>query len=95
VARLPLSTRTKKLSPEVARRDAWLLQREARIASLEATISELATMFREREAAVRERENRLTDVATGLPGWCPEEKALWMADHIARKGRKTATELGV
>ena len=30
-----------------------------------------------------------------LPGWCPEEKALWMADHIVRQGYKTATELGV
>jgi predicted O-methyltransferase YrrM len=30
-----------------------------------------------------------------LPGWCPEEKALWMADHIVQKGYKTAAELGV
>lgn len=51
-----LSARTKRLSLEVAQRDAWLLQREARIASLEATISELEAMRREREASVRERE---------------------------------------
>jgi hypothetical protein len=51
---LLLSTRTKKLSPEVARLDTWLLQREARIASLEATIWELETMLRERETSVRD-----------------------------------------
>jgi hypothetical protein len=38
---------------------------------------------------------RLKDVATRLPGWCPEEKALWMADHIGQNGYKTAAELGV
>lgn len=152
-----LSTRTKRLSHEVAQRDEWLLQREARIASLETTISELETMLREREASVRQHEKlaaiqvarredmlrerekiseieierredaireweariawlegqvrrletprlppctddlrvRLKDLVTRLPGWCPEEKALWMANHIVQKGYKTATELGV
>jgi hypothetical protein len=136
---LLLSTRTKRLSHEVAQRDEWLLQRETRIASLEATVSELEEMLREREASVRQREKlseielarredtireretriawlegqvrrletprlppctddlrtRLKDVTTRLPGWCPEEKALWMVDHIVQKGYKTATELGV
>ena len=154
---LLLSTRTKRLSQELAQRDERLLQRERRIASLEATISELKTMLREREAAVGQHEKlseieiarreealrareksteieiarredtirdreariswlegqvrrletprlppctddlhaRLKEVVARLPGWCPEEKAVWMADHIVQKGYKTATELGV
>jgi len=78
---------------EMTRREDTIREREARIAWLEGQVRRLETP--RLPPCTDDLRIRLKDVATRLPGWCPEEKALWMADHIVQKGYKIATELGV
>jgi predicted O-methyltransferase YrrM len=88
-----LREREKLSEIEIARREDTIREREARIAWLEGQIRRLETP--RLPPCTDDLRIRLKDVATRLPGWCPEEKALWMADHIVQEGYKTATELGV
>ena len=88
-----LREREKLSEIEIARREDTVRERETRIAWLEGQIRRLETP--RLPPCTDDLHIRLKDVATRLPGWCPEEKALWMADHIVQKGYKTATELGV
>jgi len=78
---------------EITRREETIREREERIAWLERQVRRLETP--RLPPCTDDLRIRLKDVATRLPGWCPEEKAVWMADHIVRQGYKTATELGV
>jgi hypothetical protein len=78
---------------EIARREDTIREREARIACLEGQVRRLETP--RLPPCTDDLRVRVKDVVTRLPGWCPEEKALWMADHIVQNGYKTATELGV
>jgi hypothetical protein len=85
--------REKLSETEIARREDTILEREARIAWLEGQIRRLETP--RLPPCTDDLRIRLKDVATRLPGWCPEEKALWMVDHIVQNGYRTAAELGV
>ena len=78
---------------EIARREDTIREREKRIAWLEDQVRRLETP--RLPPCTNDLRARLKDVVTRLPGWCPEEKALWMADHIVGNGYKIATELGV
>jgi predicted O-methyltransferase YrrM len=78
---------------EIARREDTIREREARIARLEGQVRRLETP--RLPPCTNDLHDRLRDVVTRLPEWCPEEKALWMADRIVQKGYKTAMELGV
>jgi predicted O-methyltransferase YrrM len=78
---------------EIARREDTIRQREARIAWLEGQVRRLETP--RLPPCTDNLRIRLKEVTTRLPGWCSEEKALWMADHIVQNRYKTATELGV
>jgi len=78
---------------EIARREDTIREREARIAWLEGQVRRLETP--RLPPCTDDLRIRLKDVAARLPGWCPEEKALWMADHIVKNGYRTAAELGV
>jgi predicted O-methyltransferase YrrM len=85
--------REKLSETEIARREDTLRERETRIAWLEGQVRRLETP--RLPPCTDDLRVRLKDVVTRLPGWCPEKKALWMADHIVQNGYKTATELGV
>ena len=78
---------------EIVRREDTIREREARIAWLKGQVRRLKTP--RLPPCTDDLRIRLKDMAMRLPGWCSEEKALWMADHIVQKGYKTATELGV
>jgi Methyltransferase domain len=78
---------------EIACREDTIRERETRIAWLEGQVRRLGTP--RLPPCTDDLRVRLKDITTRLPGWCPEEKALWVADHIVQKGYKTATELGV
>ena len=85
--------REKLSETEIARREDTLREREARIAWLEGQVRRLETP--RLPPCTDDLRVRLKDLVTRLRGWCPEEKALWMVDHIVQNGYKTATELGV
>ena len=88
-----LREREKSSEIEIARREDAIREREARIACLEGQVRRLGTP--RLPPCTDDIHVRLKEVVARLPGWCPEEKAVWMADHIVQKGYKTATELGV
>ena len=85
--------REKLSEKEIACREDTIREREARIAWLEGQVRRLETP--RLPPCTNDLRDRLKDVVTRLPGWCAEEKALWMADHIVEREYKTATELGV
>ncbi len=85
--------RAREAETEIARREATVREREERIASLEGQIRRLETP--RLPPRLDNIPARLREMDARLPGWCPEEKALWMAGRILQNGYKTAAELGV
>ena len=85
--------REKLSEKEIACREDTIREREARIAWLEGQVRRLETP--RLPPCTNDLRDRLKDVVTRLLGWCAEEKALWMADHIVQREYKTATEVGV
>lgn len=88
-----LRERENSWKTEMTRREDTIRERQTRIAWLEGQIRRLETP--RLPPCTDDLRIRLKDVATRLQGWCPEEKALWMADHIVQEAHKTARELGV
>jgi hypothetical protein len=76
--------REKLSETEIARREDTLRERETRIASFEGQVRRLETP--RLPPCTDDLRVRLKDVVRRLPGWCPEERALWMADHIVQNG---------
>jgi Methyltransferase domain len=82
-----------RLETEIAGRENTVRDREKRIASLEGEVRYLETLRSPHRTD--DMPTRLRDVVSRLPGWCHEEKATWMADHIRGSGYKVAAEIGV
>jgi hypothetical protein len=75
-----LRERENSWKTEMTQREDTIRERETRIAWLEGQVRRLETP--RLPPCTENLRIRLKDVATRLPGWCPEEKALWMGDHI-------------
>lgn len=85
--------REREAESEIARRQATIRDREERITWLENQVRRLETPRLLPRAD--DLPTLLRDMATRLPGWCPEQKARWMVDRILENGYKIAAELGV
>lgn len=85
--------REKSAESELARREETIRERESRIEYLESQIRRLETP--RLPPFTDDLEARVRDMVSRLPGWCPEEKALWMIRQIVNGEYKVAVELGV
>ena len=45
--------------------------------------------------ALQSEIEKLTHPETGLPGWCPTHKAMWLAEHIIKERLLWIAEIGV
>jgi hypothetical protein len=82
-----LRERENSWKTEMTQREDRIRERETRIAWLEGQVRRLETP--RLPPCTDDLRIRLKDVATRLPGWCPEEKALLMADQIVQEGTRS------
>jgi hypothetical protein len=85
--------RERASNKEILHREATIREKEERITWLENQVRRLETP----RAIPRTYDltTRLRDVMSRLPGWCPEQKAVWMTGQILEREYKVAAEVGV
>lgn len=85
--------RERAAESEISRRDTTIREREERILWLEGQVRRLETP--RLPPRTQDLRQRVKEMLLRLPGWCPEQKAVWMAEQISNNGYKVAAELGV
>jgi len=90
---LLIREREREAENEIARREATIREREERITWLESQVRRLETP--RLPPRTDDLPTRLKEMMARLPGWCPEQKAIWMVDQIVENDYKIAAELGV